>query len=214
MIPNPATTRKVSDGKKWLLRHVPYYGRWYRFFVLAGFRHGHLAFVSSIPSRDHPGRAVNAANEMMRASSRGSWRVRSATTGAAREGVPEVSRRSSSACCRTTEAGCGAEARERGARHRRHRRDRARRDRARTARVTRRRDRLRDRLPREPVPLADGDRRPRRRHRSASSGAKSRARISGSRCRGSRTSSASTARARTSRTAAASSSTPNARFVT
>ena len=64
----------------------------------------------------------------------------------------------------------------------------------------RRRDRLRHRLPRQPLPLADGDRRPRRRHAARAAGATSRAPISASPCPAFRTCSASTAPAPTSRT--------------
>jgi 4-hydroxyacetophenone monooxygenase len=34
LLPNPKYHDAVSEGKKWLLKHVPYYARWYRFILL------------------------------------------------------------------------------------------------------------------------------------------------------------------------------------
>ena len=66
MVPNAIYHARVSDGMKWLLRHVPYYGRWLRFYL---FWPGSDALWPSLrmdPSWPHPERSVNAANEQMR----------------------------------------------------------------------------------------------------------------------------------------------------
>jgi len=34
MFPNPMYHDEVGDGMRWAMRHLPYYGRWYRFLVL------------------------------------------------------------------------------------------------------------------------------------------------------------------------------------
>ena len=87
-------------------------------------------------------------------------------------------------------------------------------DRPTASSTTSRRHRLRHRLPRQPVPLADGDRRPRRRRAGRAVGRRARPPTSASPCPTSPTSSASTARPPTWPTAAASSSTPSARCAT
>jgi 4-hydroxyacetophenone monooxygenase len=67
MIPNPSYHRAVSDGKKWLLRHVPYYGRWYRFLLFWPGSDGLMPSLEVDPEWPHPDRSVNAANDEMRA---------------------------------------------------------------------------------------------------------------------------------------------------
>ena len=66
MIPNPAYHRRVSDGKKWLLKHVPYYGRWYRFLLFWPGSDGLLPSLVIDPEWPHPERSVNAVNDAMR----------------------------------------------------------------------------------------------------------------------------------------------------
>jgi 4-hydroxyacetophenone monooxygenase len=66
MIPNPAYHRRVSDGKKWLLKHVPYYGRWYRFLLFWPGSDGLLPSLVIDPEWPHPERSVNALNDAMR----------------------------------------------------------------------------------------------------------------------------------------------------
>lgn len=34
MFPNPMYHDEVGDGVRWAMRHLPFYGRWYRFLVL------------------------------------------------------------------------------------------------------------------------------------------------------------------------------------
>ena len=66
MSPNPRYHQRVSDAKKWLLRHVPYYARWYRFLLFWPASDGLLPALVVDPEWPHPERSVNAANEMMR----------------------------------------------------------------------------------------------------------------------------------------------------
>jgi len=66
MLPNPAYHREVSDGMKWLLRHVPYYGRWYRFLLFWPGSDGLLPSLIIDPDWRHPDRSINELNETMR----------------------------------------------------------------------------------------------------------------------------------------------------
>jgi 4-hydroxyacetophenone monooxygenase len=66
MFPNPAYHREVSDGMKWLLKHVPYYGRWYRFLLFWPGSDGLLPSLVIDPEWPHPDRSINELNETMR----------------------------------------------------------------------------------------------------------------------------------------------------
>jgi 4-hydroxyacetophenone monooxygenase len=66
MIPNPSYHRSVSEGKKWLLAHVPYYARWYRFLLFWPGSDGLLPSLIVDPDWPHPERSVNAANDATR----------------------------------------------------------------------------------------------------------------------------------------------------
>jgi 4-hydroxyacetophenone monooxygenase len=66
MIPNPVYHARVSEGKKWLLRHVPAYARWYRFLLFWPGSDGLLPSLVIDPSWPHPERSVNALNEEQR----------------------------------------------------------------------------------------------------------------------------------------------------
>ena len=66
MTPNPLYHAKVSEGKKWLLRHLPAYGRWYRFLLFWPGSDGLLPSLVVDPSWPHPERSVNALNEAQR----------------------------------------------------------------------------------------------------------------------------------------------------
>lgn len=66
MRPNPNYHRRVSEGMKWLLRHMPYYGRWYRFLCFWPGSDGLMPSLEIDPAWPHPERAVNAANDAMR----------------------------------------------------------------------------------------------------------------------------------------------------
>ncbi len=56
----------VSEGKKWLLRHVPFYGKWYRFWLFWMLTDGLLPFVKADPGWNGPPTAVSAENAMLR----------------------------------------------------------------------------------------------------------------------------------------------------
>ncbi len=66
MFPNPSYHRRVSDRTKWLLRHVPYYARWYRFLLFWPGSDGLLPSLIVDPQWPHQDRSINAANEQMR----------------------------------------------------------------------------------------------------------------------------------------------------
>lgn len=67
MVPNPRYHARVGAAKKWLLRHVPYYARWYRFLLFWPGSDGLMPSLVVDPDWEHPERAVNATNDMMRA---------------------------------------------------------------------------------------------------------------------------------------------------
>jgi 4-hydroxyacetophenone monooxygenase len=66
MTPNPIYHAKVSEGKKWLLRHLPAYARWYRFLLFWPGSDGLLPSLVVDPSWPHQDRSVNALNEEQR----------------------------------------------------------------------------------------------------------------------------------------------------
>jgi 4-hydroxyacetophenone monooxygenase len=66
MFPNPNYHAKVGSGVQWALRHLPFYGRWYRFLL---FWPGcDAAFAAARVDPDWPDqqKAVSAANDMAR----------------------------------------------------------------------------------------------------------------------------------------------------
>jgi 4-hydroxyacetophenone monooxygenase len=66
MFPNPSYHRDVSDGMKWLLKHVPYYARWYRFLLFWPASDGLLPSLVIDPDWPNHERSINEANEMAR----------------------------------------------------------------------------------------------------------------------------------------------------
>jgi len=66
MFPNPAYHRSVSEGAKWLLKHVPYYARWYRFLLFWPGSDGLLPSLIVDPSWPHQDRSINETNEAVR----------------------------------------------------------------------------------------------------------------------------------------------------
>ncbi len=66
MVPNPRYHAKVGEAKKWLLRHVPYYARWYRFLLFWPGSDGLMPSLVVDPGWPHPERSVNAMNDVMR----------------------------------------------------------------------------------------------------------------------------------------------------
>ena len=66
MVPNPRYHARVSDAKKWLLRHVPSYARWYRFLLFYPGSDGLLPSLVVDPEWPNQERSVNAMNDFMR----------------------------------------------------------------------------------------------------------------------------------------------------
>jgi 4-hydroxyacetophenone monooxygenase len=65
MFPNPNYHAQVGPGVRWALRHLPFYGRWYRFLILWPSWDG-LEGARVDPSYPDQQRAVSAGNEMTR----------------------------------------------------------------------------------------------------------------------------------------------------
>jgi 4-hydroxyacetophenone monooxygenase len=66
-VPNSDYFRAVSPGKRWLLRHVPYYAAWFRFRTFYVSADGLHASLQVDPSWAGEGRSLNAENERIRA---------------------------------------------------------------------------------------------------------------------------------------------------
>jgi 4-hydroxyacetophenone monooxygenase len=66
MFPNPNYHEHVGPGVRWALRHLPFYGRWYRFLLFWPGCDGGLAAARVDPEYPHQERAVSAANDMTR----------------------------------------------------------------------------------------------------------------------------------------------------
>jgi 4-hydroxyacetophenone monooxygenase len=67
VVPNPDYFQDVPEGKHWLLNHLPYYDKWFRFSVFWRTAEGLLAAVRQDPDwQGDTGRAVSAENDMAR----------------------------------------------------------------------------------------------------------------------------------------------------
>jgi 4-hydroxyacetophenone monooxygenase len=66
MAPNPRYHARVSDEKKWLLKHVPFYARWYRFLIFWPGSDSLLRTFVRDPDWPHPERSVSALNDETR----------------------------------------------------------------------------------------------------------------------------------------------------
>jgi len=66
MLPNPIYHERVSPEFNWLVQHVPYYGRWFRFLILYPGTDGSLPGIRIDKSWPHQDRSVNAINDQMR----------------------------------------------------------------------------------------------------------------------------------------------------
>ena len=66
MLPNPLYHEAVSPQFRWLVEHVPYYGRWFRFLIFYPGSDGILPAIRIDKSWPHPERAVNALNDYYR----------------------------------------------------------------------------------------------------------------------------------------------------
>jgi 4-hydroxyacetophenone monooxygenase len=66
-IPGPTYHDDVPGGKKWLLEHVPYYDKWYRFFLFWMLTDGLYEMVRADPAWSGGDGAVSEANAGLRA---------------------------------------------------------------------------------------------------------------------------------------------------
>ena len=66
MFPNPDYHATVGPGTRWALRHLPFYGRWFRFLVFWPGCDTGLAAAKVDPAWPDQQRAVSAANDMAR----------------------------------------------------------------------------------------------------------------------------------------------------
>jgi 4-hydroxyacetophenone monooxygenase len=67
MLPNPLYHDAVSSQFRWLVEHVPYYARWFRFLIFYPGSDGILPAIRIDKNFPHPERAVNALNDQYRA---------------------------------------------------------------------------------------------------------------------------------------------------
>ncbi len=67
MLPNPLYHEPVSTQFRWLVQHVPYYARWFRFLIFYPGSDGILPAIRIDKDYAHPERAVNALNDQYRA---------------------------------------------------------------------------------------------------------------------------------------------------
>lgn len=63
MFPNPHYHRQVGEGKKWLLEHLPYYARWYRFLLFWPACDGVLPILQVDPAWPHQDRSVSEGHD-------------------------------------------------------------------------------------------------------------------------------------------------------
>ncbi|BBY15996.1 flavin-containing monooxygenase [Mycolicibacterium litorale] len=66
MFPNPNYHASVGDGVRWALRHLPFYGRWYRFLLFWPGCDKGLEAARVDPDYPDPQRAVSEVNDMAR----------------------------------------------------------------------------------------------------------------------------------------------------
>jgi 4-hydroxyacetophenone monooxygenase len=67
VVPSTNYTKRVPDGIHWLMEHVPYYQRWYRFRGAWTFNDKHHPSLQKDPAWPHAERSLNAINEAYRA---------------------------------------------------------------------------------------------------------------------------------------------------
>lgn len=65
-LPVPHYHEDVPEGMKWTLEHVPYYDKWYRFWLFWMTTEGFLPMVKSDPTWSGPPNAVGPENAMLR----------------------------------------------------------------------------------------------------------------------------------------------------
>lgn len=66
MFPNPGYHDAVGDGDRWAMRHLPFYGRWFRFLVMWPMTDQGLAVAKVDPTWEHQERSVSEVSELAR----------------------------------------------------------------------------------------------------------------------------------------------------
>lgn len=66
MMPNPIYHEPVSEGMKWLMRHVPYYGRWFRFLLMWPGTDASFPLFRIDPNWPHQDRSISKLNDEWR----------------------------------------------------------------------------------------------------------------------------------------------------
>ena len=66
MFPNPNYHEKVGSGVRWAMRHLPFYGRWYRFLIFWPGCDGGLVAARIDPEWPDDGKSISAANDATR----------------------------------------------------------------------------------------------------------------------------------------------------
>lgn len=66
MFPNPNYHATVGDGVRWALRHLPFYGRWYRFLLFWPACDGGMAAARIDPEWDDGDRSISLVNDLAR----------------------------------------------------------------------------------------------------------------------------------------------------
>lgn len=65
IVPNPDYHAKIPEGKHWLLNHVPFYGKWFRFLMFWRTSEGLLSQVTRDPAWNEEA-SVSPANDQLR----------------------------------------------------------------------------------------------------------------------------------------------------
>ena len=66
MFNTPDYHASVPDGKRWLLRHVPFYAKWFRFSMFWRMAEGILSAARRDPAWNDTSRAISAENDQLR----------------------------------------------------------------------------------------------------------------------------------------------------
>ncbi len=66
ILPTPDYHADIPAGKHWLLKHIPYYAKWFRFWMFWRTAEGLLSAVTIDPAWPDQERSVSAANDLLR----------------------------------------------------------------------------------------------------------------------------------------------------
>ncbi len=66
LVPTPNYHEDVPAGMQWLLRHVPFYAKWSRFWLFWQLTDGIMPMVRRDPTWQDDGRAISPANDLLR----------------------------------------------------------------------------------------------------------------------------------------------------